>query len=275
MSKTRLKPRKSQPSTAFTGRMINNPMTRPARRPGLNAAASWIQGVHPEAISSSAPLDSGSQPSWTNWATMGPFANQTVSMPPTKPKNHHGNASRLNSWPWAPSSVLKIITARDGVIVSALIAEMIVETAIVTANWRKNCPVIPPRKQQGMKTALSTSVIARTGPVISSIALIVAVRESRPVAISRSMFSRTTMASSTTIPIASTRPKSVRLFRLKPMAAMIANVPIKETGTSIIGRIIAFQSWRKTSTTIPTRITASRRVLKTSLTDSWMNGVVS
>ena len=26
-------------------------------------------------------------------------------------------------------------------------AEMRVETEIVTANWRKNCPVIPPRKQ--------------------------------------------------------------------------------------------------------------------------------
>ena len=37
-----------------------------------------------------------------------------------------------------PSSVLKIKTAREGVIVRALIAEMIVDTAIVTANWRKN-----------------------------------------------------------------------------------------------------------------------------------------
>ena len=92
---------------------------------------------------------------------------------------------------------------------------MIVETAIVTANWRKNWPVIPPRKQHGMNTELSTSVIARTGPVISSMALIVAVRASSPVAISRSMFSSTTMASSTTMPMASTRPKSVRLFRLK------------------------------------------------------------
>ncbi len=203
------------------------------------------------------------------------LAYQSVSIPPTMPKIHQGSASRLNSWPWAPSSVLKIITARDGVIVKALIAEMIVETAIVTANCRKNSPVIPPRKQHGMNTELSTSVIASTGPVISSIALIVAVRESSPVAISRSMFSSTTIASSTTIPIASTRPKRVRLFRLKPIAAMIANVPMSETGTSIIGRIIAFQSWRKIRTTMPTRITASRSVLKTSLTDSWMNGVVS
>ena len=90
--------------------------------------------------------------------------------------------------------------------VRALTAEMIVETEIVTANWRKNCPLTPPRKQQGMNTELSTRVMASTGPVISSMALMVAVRASRPVAICRSMFSSTTMASSTTMPMASTRP---------------------------------------------------------------------
>ena len=122
---------------------------------------------------------------------------------------------------------MKISTARDGVIVRALTAEMIVETAIVTANWRKNWPVIPPMKQHGTNTELSASVIAMIGPVISSIALIVAVRASSPLAIIRSVFSSTTMASSTTMPMASTRPKSVRLLRLKPSAAMTAKVPIK------------------------------------------------
>ena len=77
------------------------------------------------------------------------------------------------------------------------------------------------------------------------------------------------------MPMASTSPKSVRLFRLKPSAAMTAKVPINETGTSIIGRIMVLQSWRKTSTTRPTRMTASRRVLKTSPIDSRMYGVVS
>ncbi len=71
-----------------------------------------------------------------------------------------------------------MITARDGVMVSALTAEMIVETAIVTANCWKNWPVIPLRKQQGTNTELRASVMAMIGPVISSIALIVAVRAS-------------------------------------------------------------------------------------------------
>ncbi len=166
-------------------------------------------------------------------------------------------------------------TARDGVIVRALMAEMQVETAMVTANWRKNWPVMPPRKQTGTNTAQSTRVIARMGPVISSIARMVAARASRPVAISRSMFSKTTMASSTTMPMASTRPNSVRLFSVKPKSFITAKVPMRETGTSIIGRIMARQSCKKKRTTMATRITASRRVLKTSFTDSLMKGVVS
>ena len=144
------------------------------------------------------------------------------------PKIHHGNASRLNSCPCSPSSVLKIKTAREGVIVRALMAEMIVDTAIVTANWRKNWPVIPPMKQHGTNTELSAKRdrqdrpgdllhrLDRRGP-----------RSRNPWRSCRSVFSSTTMASSTTMPMASTSPKSVRLLRLKPMAAMTANVPIK------------------------------------------------
>ena len=47
-------------------------------------------------------------------------------------------------------------------------------------------------------------------------------------------------------------------------------MPMSETGTSIIGRIIAFQSCKNTRTTIPTRMTASRSVLNTSEIDSRM-----
>ena len=83
------------------------------------------------------------------------------------------------------------------------------------------------------------------------------------------------MASSTTMPMASTRPNSEMLFRLKPRAAMTAKVPMMETGTSISGRIMARQSCRKTSTTRPTRTTASSSVCTTSWTDSRMYGVVS
>ena len=159
--------------------------------------------------------------------------------------------------------------------VIALIAEMTVETEIVKANCRKNWPVMPLKNAQGTKTAHSTKATAMIGPVTSSMALMVAVRTSWPRASIRSMFSSTTMASSTTMPMASTSPNSEMLFKLKSMAAMTANVPMIETGTSIIGKIMAFQSCRKISTTRPTRATASSMVITTSWTDSRMKGVVS
>ena len=60
--------------------------------------------------------------------------NQSVSTPPAIPKIHQGSASARCS-PW-PSSVWKMETAREGVSVMALSAEMIIEAAMVTANWR-------------------------------------------------------------------------------------------------------------------------------------------
>src|SRR4051794_1566748 len=59
-------------------------------------------------------------------------------------------------------------------------------------------------KQPGKNTELSTRVMAMIGPVSSFMAWMVAVRASRPVAIRRSMFSSTMMASSTTMSSQST-----------------------------------------------------------------------
>ena len=147
----------------------------------------------------------------------------------------------------------KMAAARAGVIVIAFTAEMTIDTAIVSANWRKNCPLMPPRNALGKNTAPRTSVIAMIGPVISSIALIVASRTFSPLASQRSMFSSTTIASSTTMPMASTRPKSVRLLIVKPISFMTAKVPISDTATSMSGSSTAFQSCKKTSTTMATK----------------------
>ena len=72
---------------------------------------------------------------------------------------------------------------------------------------------MPPRNATGMNTAHSTSTIASTAPDTSRIASIDAsfalIFSSR---IRRSTFSSTTIASSTTIPIASTIAKSVSVL---------------------------------------------------------------
>ncbi len=85
---------------------------------------------------------------------------------------------------------------------------MATETA--TANWRKSCPLIPGMKATGTNTESKTSVMAIIGPVISAIALLQASGTGSCgfSSITRSTFSTTTMASSTTMPMASTSASS-------------------------------------------------------------------
>ena len=58
----------------------------------------------------------------------------------------------------------------------------------------------------------------------------------------RAMFSMTTMASSTTSPVASVNPKSVSVLIENPSPFISANVPIKETGIVIAGISVVRQS---------------------------------
>jgi hypothetical protein len=69
---------------------------------------------------------------------------------------------------------------RAGLRVNELTAEKNVETAIVRANWRKNCPVMPEIKAQGINTHISTSEMAIIGPVTSPIAFSAASLGGRP-----------------------------------------------------------------------------------------------
>ena len=89
----------------------------------------------------------------------------------------------------------------------------------------------------------------------------------------RSTFSTTTMASSTTIPIASTSPNSERLLSVNPNIPMKKKVPTSETGMATIGMTAARHVCRNRITTSTTRMTASPMVSITALTDSWMNSV--
>ena len=192
------------------------------------------------------------------------------SQAPSGTKANHGNGSKA---PFARR--LSRMAASAGLRVSELKAEMTVETAMVRANWRKNWPMMPVMNAHGTNTAASTSPIAITGPETCSMALRLAWRGDIPFSMWCSTASTTTMASSTTMPIASTSPNNVRLLRLKPIAAMTAKVPTTATGTAMSGISVERQFCRNTRTTTATRTMASKRVSKTSRIDSWMNGVVS
>ena len=120
----------------------------------------------------------------------------------------------------------------------------------------------------GTNTAQSTSAIAMIGPLTSSIARWLASSGVSPSSMCRSTFSTTTMASSTTMPIASTRPNSDSVLIEKPDASITANVPTIEIGTAASGMIDARHVWRKSTTTMTTISVASSSVRMTSWIES-------
>src|SRR5258707_14727894 len=85
----------------------------------------------------------------------------------------------------------------------------------------------------------------------------------------------TTIASSTTSPVASVIPKSVSELMEKPKILMKAKVPISDTGIVTAGITVARQSSRKKKITMMTMSTASTMVLTTSRTESPTTVVVS
>src|SRR6267142_6215564 len=95
----------------------------------------------------------------------------------------------------------------------------------------------------GTNTATSTSEVAITAPATSFIATDAALCGSvMPSTMCRSTFSITTMASSTTRPVASVIPKSVSVLMENPSSFTKMNVPISETGMVIAGMNVLRQS---------------------------------
>ena len=82
------------------------------------------------------------------------------------------------------------------------------------------------------------------------------------------MFSITTIASSTTMPVASTMPNSVSVLIEKPNSFTNANVPMSDTGIVSAGMIVLRQFCRNRNITSTTSTMASASVFSTSMIDS-------
>ncbi len=136
---------------------------------------------------------------------------------------------------------------------------------------------MPGMKATGTKTDSSTRVIAIIGAVIWAIASLVASAGdiSGCSAIMCSTASTTTIASSTTIPIASTSANSEMVFAEKPSASIAAKVPTSATGTAMIGTRVARRLPRKMKTTAATSTKASIRVEITLWIEALTKTVVS
>ena len=91
----------------------------------------------------------------------------------------------------------------------------------------------------------------------------------------RLTFSITTMASSTTRPVASVMPKRVRVLIENPMSLTKKKVPTRETGIVTAGIRVLRQSWRNRNMVRTTKTMAMRSVSTTSQMDSLTTVVVS
>src|ERR1017187_4169220 len=137
-------------------------------------------------------------------------------------------------------------------------------------------PVVPGKNDTGTNTEISTSDVATTAPDTSFMAAEVAARGSvLSVSMWRCAFSMTTMASSTTNPVARVMPKRVSELMENPKILMKAKVPTNETGIVTAGMMVARQSSKKRKITAITIRSEERRVVTTSRTESPTTVVVS
>ena len=107
--------------------------------------------------------------------------------------------------------------------------------ASVNANSVNSTPVRPPWKPIGRYTAISVVVIATTGQASSRAPRIEASNGDMPSSMWRWMFSSTMIASSTTMPIASTIASNVSRLIVKPISSIRNSAPTSDSGTVTAG----------------------------------------
>ena len=159
-----------------------------------------------------------------------------------------------------------------GVNVSDTSSEIPIATDSVTANSRSKRPGNPPINSSGRNTATSDRLMESTVNPTSRVPCNAAWRGFIPASRWRAIFSSTTMASSTTNPVAMVNAINDRLFRLNPHRYMAAKVPISETGTATAGISVARPERRKTKTTRITSATEIISVCSTSSSEARMVG---
>ena len=140
-------------------------------------------------------------------------------------------------------------------------AEMMMDMPMVTANCSNSLPVTPGSSSVGIKTQEITSAVLTMGPDTSFMAAMVAWRGFSPLEIWFFTASTTTMASSTTRPMASTSPIRQMVLMEKPNNGKAMKAPTIDTGTANAGISVPRQPWRKMKTTSTTRPRAITSVL--------------
>ena len=150
--------------------------------------------------------------------------------------------------------------ASIGVRVKETKSEKAPAKTIVRPNWRKYWPVMPCMKAIGMKTAASQSVMAMAAMPISVRPFSAAVAGVSPSFRWRTMFSSTTIESSTRMPTQSVMPISDIMLKVKPARYMTKNVAMSEVGIAIMTAAVERQPRRKKKSTRPVVMSPSMSV---------------
>ena len=151
-----------------------------------------------------------------------------------------------------PASGLSSQAHIIGVVVSEITSEIITAADSVTANSRNSRPVCPPMNSSGINTATSDRLIDSTVNPTSRAPSSAALKRSMPASMWRLVFSSTTMASSTTKPVATVSAIRLRLFRLKPIKYITPKVPSSDTTVATAGMKVARTLRKKALTTSTT-----------------------
>ncbi len=127
---------------------------------------------------------------------------------------------------------------------------------------------MPSMKATGRKTATIVAVVARTASPISLVPSKAARWCDLPMCRCRVMFSRTTIASSTRMPIDSVRDSRLSMFSVKPRKSMTASVPIIEIGSVRAVMTVLRHEFRNKNTMATAKAAPSIKVDLTSVSDS-------
>ena len=144
---------------------------------------------------------------------------------------------------------------------SAQKAEMMMDMPMVTANCSNSFPDTPGSSSVGTNTQEITRAVLTMGPDTSRMAAMVAGKGFSPLEMWFFTASTTTMASSTTRPMASTSPIRQMVLMEKPKNGKAMKAPTMETGTANAGMSVPRHPCRKMNTTRTTSPSAISRVL--------------
>ena len=120
------------------------------------------------------------------------------------------------------------------------------DATTVTPKGRNHSPDTPGMKATGTNTATIENVVAATARPISAVPLRAAVMRSAPRSMWRTMFSRTTMASSISTPMARLRPSRLMKLSVKPHSQTAMKAAITDVGRLSAVISVERQEFRKT-----------------------------